>query len=114
MIPDMADVLLEWQVPVILKTVSHTTVNFEPVDTVTVAAINAVAQPPTPEQLNAADIDWSRKHFTFHSVTPINLGQYVEYLGADYKIITDGAWDLYGYSEVIGEETKQSLLVATP
>lgn len=114
MIPDMSDVLAEWYVPVILKTVTETTVDLEPVETVTVEPISAVVQPPTPEQLNAESLDWSLRPLTFHSVSQIELGQYIEYEGRDYKIITDGNWQLYGFSEVIGEETKRALLVATP
>lgn len=113
-IPNMAEVLTEWAVPVTLKTVTETTVDFEPVVTVTVAPIDAVVQPPTSEQLNAAEIDWSRQHLTFHSISQIELGQFIEYGGKDYKIITDSNWQLYGYSEVIGEETKQALLTETP
>ncbi len=113
MIPNLASVVKVWAVPVLLKTVIKETVDFEPVNTVTVESIKAVVQPSTDEQLEKATIDWSKKHFTFHSVSKIELNQVIEYKGKDYIIVTDGEWDLYGFSKVVGEETKQPLLAAS-
>lgn len=115
MIPDMSDVLVEWNVPAKIKTVTETTIDLESVVNVSVDDIDvSTPQPPTPEQLNAASLDWSVGLVTFFSHDKIEINQYIEYEGKDYKIITDGNWQLYGFSEVIGEETKRALLVATP
>lgn len=94
-----------------LKTVSFTTVDFEPVRDVTVNNIAACIQVADMEILNTAAIDWSREYIMAHSHMPMDFGQYIEYKGRDYKIIRSNNYYDYGYSEVVAEETKQPLLL---
>ena len=114
MLPDMSDVLTEWEVPVKLKTVTRKTADFEAADIVVVEDRLMVVQPADKEQLNAEDIDWSLEYVEVHSKDPASVGQFVEWEGKDYKLITGGNYRLYGYHHVIGEETKKPLLIETP
>lgn len=107
----MSEVLTEWSQPIKLKTVSTRTVNFENVTTVTVANIPAVVQVADMEMLNADAIDWSRRYLMVHAKAALELGQLIEYQGADYKIIRLNNYADYGYFEVVAEETKQPLVV---
>lgn len=115
MLPDMSDVLTEWLQPVKLKTVTETTVDFVPVRTVVAANIFAVVQPADPEKLQVDQIDFSLEYIQIHSVTPMAIGQYIEWDGRDFKLVPfRKGYGQYGYVEVVGEETKLPLLVATP
>lgn len=115
MIPNMAEVLAEWSQPIKLKSVSTKTNDFEPVQAVTVQNIMAVVQVAEMENLNPDTIDWSRRYLMIHTKAPsLELGQVVEYQGADYKIIALNNYADYGYSEVTAEETKLPLVTVTP
>ena len=115
MLPDMSDVLTEWSQPVKLKTVTETTVDFVPTRTVVAANILAVVQPADPEKLQVDQIDYSLEYIQVHSVTPMAIGQYIEWNGRDFKLVPfRKGYGQYGYVEVVGEETKLPLLVATP
>jgi hypothetical protein len=109
----MADTLDEWSQPVIVKTVTQATIDFEPVDQVAVRTIQAVVQPAQKEKLNADQIDWSLRYLLVHTTDPLAIGEFVEYNGDDYKIIEPGDWQDYGYTEAIAEETKRTPLVET-
>lgn len=113
MLPDMSDTLDEWKQPVVVKTVTQETIDFEPVDQVAVRTIQAVVQLAQKEKLNADQIDWSLRYLLVHTTGPLTVGEFVEYKGADYKIIEPGDWQDYGYTEAIAEETKRDLLVET-
>lgn len=110
MLPDMSDVLTEWAQPVILKTAVRTTVDFEESVVITPQNITAVVQPADKEKLNADTIDWSLRYYTFHSTTAIDVGQYIEYRGVNYKIVPAGHYNDYGFSEVVGEEVKGDIV----
>lgn len=115
MLPDMSDVLTEWSQPVVLKTRTETTIDF--VSTVIIAAqgIMAVVQPADPEKLQVEQIDYSLEYIQIHSVSPMAIGQYVEWMGRDYKLVPfRKGYGQYGYTEVVGEETKLPLLVPMP
>ena len=115
MLPDMSDVLTEWSQPVKLKTVTETTVDFVPTRTVVAANILAVVQPADPEKLQVDQIDYSLEYIQVHSVTPMAIGQYIEWDGRDFKLVPfRKGYGQYGYVEVVGEETKLPLLAAAP
>lgn len=113
MLPDMSDVLQEWSVPVILKTISIAKVDFVETKTVTAENIEAVVQPTDKEAIVNGGLDTSAKYMTFHSESEIILDQLIQYNNKDYLIVKDGDWDEYGYSEVIGQYTKKALVEAT-
>lgn len=115
MLPDMSDVLTEWLQPVKLKTVTTTSVDFVETEVVTVADIMAVVQPADPEKLQVDQIDYSLEYIQVHSVSPMAIGQYIEWDGRDFKLVPfRKGYGQYGYVEVVGEETKLPLLVVTP
>lgn len=115
MLPDMSDVLTEWSQAVKLKTVTITTVDFVETKTVVVIDILAVVQPADPEKLQVDQIDFSLEYIQIHSVTPMAINQYIEWDGRDFKLVPfRKGYGQYGYTEVVGEETKLPLLVATP
>lgn len=100
---------------VTLKTVTFDTVDFQPVaPAVTAIEILASVQPADKRKLNPDTIDWSLDYKMIHSATPLDLGKFIEYGGRDYKIIQLNNYGDNGYYEVVGEETKQPLLVPPP
>lgn len=113
MLPDVSDVLTEWEVPVRIKTVTRTTVDFEPVNTVAGRTIDAVVQTPQKERLQTVQIDFSLKYQQLHSKEPVYNGEYLEYNGKDYKVIDDGDWQSYGYTDAVCESTNEPLIVET-
>lgn len=115
MLPDMSEVLTEWSQPVVLKTKTETTIDFIPVIVITAQDIMAVVQPADPEKLQVDQIDFSLEYIQVHSVSPMAIGQYVEWMGRDFKLVPfRKGYGQYGYTEVVGEETKLPLLVPTP
>lgn len=113
MLPDMSDVLTEWEIPVLLKTVQQITVDLRPADVVTVEPILAVCQPAQKERINPDIIDWSKAYIQVHTKRELFTNQVIEFNGEDYRITEDGNYALYGYSEVIAEQTKKPLLIET-
>ena len=116
-LPDMSDVLDDWLQPIVLKTVTKDTGAFDINDidnpdgeTVTTQTIQAVVQPAEKDKLNADNIDWSLEYQTIHSKTQFVEGQFFEYGGRDYKIISSLPYGDYGYYEGVGEETKRTVL----
>ena len=114
MLPDMSDVLTAWERPVLIKTVTTTTVDFEPVETVAGRTQDCVVQVAEKERLNPDTIDWTLEYLMVHSKSGIEQGEYIEFDGRDYKVIERGPWRGYGYTEVVAEETKRPLLEVTP
>jgi hypothetical protein len=110
MLPDMSIALAEWAVPVVVKTVTQRTVDFETVEHVASRTINAVVQPAQKEKLNSDQIDWSLRYLLVHSTEPMTAGEFIEYQGWDYKIVDHGDWQAYGYTEAIAEQTKRKPL----
>ena len=110
MLPNKAKTLKKWEQTVILKTAVRTTVDFEPVVVITPTNIKAVVQVATAEQLKAFDIDWSLRYIWCHSSSDIDAGQYIEYKGINYKVISPSNWQDYGFSDVICEEVKGDIV----
>lgn len=107
---DMSDVLAGETSPTTVKTVTTTTVDFEEQQSVTPRTIEALVQPQDPTQLQSDTIDWSLEYIMVHSPEPVEVGEFVEHRGKDFKIVTRSPWDRYGFTEVIGEETNRPLL----
>lgn len=110
MMPDVSDALLDWVSPYELKTVTRSTVDFVESTSVARSTINAMIQPADPTRLTAAQIDWSLKYISIHSIDAVVVGQFVEYGGEDYKIISATDWSAYGYTRAIGEQTRRAVL----
>jgi hypothetical protein len=111
----MSAVLTEWSQPVVLKTRTETTIDFVPAVIITGSDIMAVVQPADPERLKVDQIDFSLEYIQIHSVSPMAIGQYVQWDGRDFKLVPfRKGYGQYGYTEAVGEETKLPLLVVTP
>lgn len=114
MLPDMSDTLGEWALPHTIKAVTETTVDFVRTPIITGRTIDAVVQVADKNKLNTEAIDWSLRYLQVHSAAEIANGEFLEYHGEDYKIIDNGDYQLYGFTEAVAEQTKQPLLVVTP
>ena len=113
-LPNMARTLVRWQRPVTIKTVTKTTVDFQPTVTVAGRTQECVVQVAEKSKLNPDTIDWSRAYLMVHSSDPIEMGELVEFNGEDYLVVERGAWEGYGYTEVLAEQTKKPLVEVTP
>lgn len=100
--------------PVLLKTQAVTTVDFQPSEVVTAMPILASVQPADMKRLNKDAIDWTRRNLSVWSATPMEIGQFIEYNGEDYKVVMLMAWGDNGYYEAVAEQTKLPTLVPTP
>ena len=114
MLPDMSDVFDGWLDDYTLKTVTKTTVDFVDANTVAGRTVPCMVQVAQKNKLNIAPIDWSKRYLTVHSPDPISNGEFLEFNGEDYKIVDNGDWQAYGYTEAVAEQTKRALLAVTP
>ncbi len=110
---DVSDALIEWERQTIIKTITTTTVDFQPVEVVTSRVQPCVIQVAEKEQINLDTIDWSLEYLMIHSRNALEIDELVEYDGRDYVIKQKGAWRGYGYHEVIAVETKRPLVEVT-
>lgn len=110
---DMSDVLTEWERLHRIKTVTRTTVDFQPVDTVTGRDQLCVVQVASKENVNNDTLDWSLEHNLVHSKQPIDIDELIVIDGRDFKVVQKGPWRGYGYHEVIATETKRPLVAET-
>ncbi len=110
---DVSDALTEWEQPTTIKTVTTTTVDFEPVEVVTDRAQDCVIQVAEKEKLNLDTINWSLEYIMVHSKSAIEIDELIEDDGKDFKVVQKGAWRGYGYYEVVAEETKRPLVEVT-
>lgn len=113
MLPDMSGVLTAWERPVLIKTVTTTKVDFVETEAVAGRTQLCVVQVAEKERLNPDTIDWTLEYLMVHSSSQIQQGEFIEFEGADYKVIERGPWRGYGYTEVVAEETKRPLLEVT-
>lgn len=112
--PNMSRTVRSWSSVHRVKTLTRTTVDFEPADIVTGRDVEAVVQPADKDKLNAADIDWSLRYLTVHATAPVAGGEFIEYDGADFKFIDDSNFGENGFHLATAEETKRPLLVEAP
>ena len=114
MLPNVSSAPLGWTQPVLVKTVTTTTVDFVETEAVTGKTVQAVVQPTKKTTLNADTLDWSQSHITLYSQTLLSLGQLVERNGADYKVVEVQDWTDYGYCEAVCEATRRPVVEVTP
>lgn len=113
MLPDMSATLASWSRPYTVKTVTDITIDFEPENLVAVRTIQAVVQVAQKNKLNVESIDWSLRYLWVHTTDPLQNGEFIELDGQDYKIIDNGDFQMYGYTEAVAEQTKRALLLET-
>ena len=111
MLPDVSDALLDWVSPYTIKTITRQTVDFVESNVITPRTVSAMVQPADPQSLKTLNgLDWSLKYVMVHSLDAIQTGEYIEYGGEDYKLVSSTDWQDYGYTKAIGEQTKRTLL----
>ena len=110
MLPDMSNVLRGWEQSIKIKTVTRSTTDFVETDVVVMREQVCVVQVAQKSKLNAVTIDWSLDYITVHSRDDVTLGEYIEFQSADYKVISSGNWNQYGYIEIIAEATGKNLI----
>ena len=110
---DISDALTEWERQTVIKTVTETTVDFQPVAAVTGRSQLCVIQVAEKEKLNPSTIDWSLEYLMIHSKSAIDINELIEHDGCDYKVTDRGPWRGYGYTEVVAAETKRPLVEVT-
>ena len=110
MLPDVSHVLDNWEQVVTIKNVARSTTDFVETDVVTSREQLAVVQVAEKSRLNSATINWALQYLLIHSKSDLLMGEYVEFNGADHKIIIRGNWNQYGYLEVIAEATGLNLI----
>lgn len=113
-LPNVTKAIKKWASSYTVKNVSRVTVNFVESNVVTGRTIRALIQAAQKEKLNTDQIDWSKEYIQIHSLDQLFNGEYIEYSGADYKVIDCGDWQRYGYTEAVAEETKKTKIVITP
>ena len=110
---DVSDALTDWERPTIIKTVTESTVDFQPVTVVTGRSQLCVVQVANKEKINPGTIDWSLEYILIHSRSGIEMDELIEHDGRDYKVTDRGPWRGYGYVEVVAAETKRPSAVVT-
>jgi hypothetical protein len=110
MIPIMTRTLKRYETDVSLDTYELQSVNF--VQTQVMASslpIKAVVQPAQREKLEALGVDLTLRYIEVHAEVDIVVGQYIKFKGRDYKVLTPGDYQLYGFSDVICAEVKGAI-----
>lgn len=110
MIPIMSDVVQYFETDISLDTYERQSVDFV-LQMVKVSSEQkrAVVQPANRDKVLAVQSDMTLRHITVHATYDIRVGQYVVFRGVDYKVITPGDYDLYGFSEVVAAEVKGAI-----
>ena len=111
--PNMSRTIRSWATTHRVKTVTRLTVDFEPADVVVGRDVEAVVQPADKTKLNPAAIDWSLRYLQVHALTPLKGGEFIEYEGADFKLVDDTKFSENGFHLGTAEETKRPVLVET-
>lgn len=104
---DVSDTLDEWSRPVLIKTVTVTTVDFVKTEQVAGRTQNCVVQVQQPDELVKRGLDVTVRHIRVHSHQQIDQGELVEFNGRDYRVLHPSQWDGYGYTDVDAADTKQ-------
>jgi len=110
---DVSDALEGFDRTTVIKTVTETTVDFQPINVVTFRTQLCVIQVAQKEIINPATIDWSLEYIMVHSRQGIEMDELIEHDGRDYKVTDRGPWRGYGYTEIIAAETKRPLVAIT-
>ena len=114
MIPNVSNALSEWEQSLKLKVICKKSVDFKDITDVKTTRIRAVVQPANKSDLKIDSLNWSKRYILIHKRgEPLAINNIVEWKCHDYKIISSTDYVEYGYSEFIGEETKNKTLAAT-
>ena len=103
---DMSDALDGFEQNVTFTDKSTFTVDFEEFENVTEIIIPAVIQPAQKENLNVADVDWSKEYILIHSTSQLKINYFVDWNGKQFRIFDLGNYTDYCFFEAIAEEVK--------
>lgn len=107
MIPIMTRTLKRFETDVNLDTYERQSVDFVMTFVkVSSLPIKAVVQPAQRDKLEPLGVDLTLRYIEVHAEVDITVGQYINFKGQDYKVITPGDYQLYGFSDVICAEVK--------
>jgi len=111
---NMADMLVSETTPRTVKTKTITTVDFQENVSITSRIVDMLIQPANPNQLQELNgLDWEQEHIMIHSLSPVALGEYVEYNGKDFWIVSRTPWEDNGFTRAIGESTGKPQIKVT-
>ena len=106
----MSGTLAGWTLPYTVKTVTRTTADFVETESVVTRQVQAVVQVADKNRLSADQIDWSLRYLMVHTSSELANGEYIEFQGEDYKIVDNGDYQLYGFTEATAEQTKRPVI----
>lgn len=105
--PSVADVLVDFEELVQLKkTTVINSADFKRETVTSNESVRAVIQPERAENLRIENIDYALRYIRVHSRFDIDIQDFINYEGRDYRMITKTDWGSRGYVELIGEEVK--------
>lgn len=110
-LPNMSDVLTEWEVPVTWRQHTQSNVDFKAVNTFVDKIIKAVVQPATEEIYQVMNIDVSKNLSIVHSKAAygrVKLNDQIIINDVYYKVIKEGRYNQYGFCESIVEQIKDT------
>lgn len=110
---DVSDALNGLLQTVRIKTVTRTTTDFEPTNTVTGRDQQCVVQVAEKENVNPDTLDWSKEYIMVHSPQSIEIDELIEHDSKDFIVTQKGPWRGYGYFEVVAVETKEPVVQET-
>ncbi|UOL47426.1 hypothetical protein vBVpPvVp04M_00033 [Vibrio phage vB_Vp_PvVp04_M] len=114
MLPNMRSTLKMFEQLVLLKSVETIRVDFVDDIIITTTPIRAVVQVADKKKLNLDSLDWSKQYIWVHSGSNMEIGQFIEWHGKDFKLVAAGDdYSDYGYNAWYGEETLQPVLVSS-
>jgi hypothetical protein len=109
---DVSDILEDMaQETITIITATTTTVDFEPTTTTATPTPTALAivQPADKNKLNPDTIDWSLEYILVHTIEDLSPGQFIQWSGKTFKVISTSGFNPYGYTEFVGEEVRGSI-----
>ena len=66
-----------------------------------------VIQPAQKEDINVANVDWSKEYILIHSTQPLKINYFIKWDGILFKMFNLGNYKDYCYYEAIAEEVKE-------
>ena len=104
---NMAETVLEFAIPLILKVVSVDVVDFEPVETYTNTDIMGTIVPAKPRDLQGYEVQFGIEYYKVHTTSKVSSTDLLSYHGKEYKAISISNYSDYGFYKCIFEEVKQ-------
>lgn len=105
-LPNMSRAVSRWSKKIEVLRAVISTVNFEPQETIFAREIIATVQPAQKQRINPDIINWSLRYILVHSKDEMFIGEFVKHDGVVFKVIDNGDYNRYGYTESVCEEVK--------